>query len=122
MSGKREHGHLNHHGVPPKHKPPVPLVPVKKSNGPPGRVETEEERRLRKKREFEKQRQEEKHRQQLKESQNSAVQKTHTLSSGKGHGSIAGSRMGERRATPFLSGERAENRLKKPTTFVCKLK
>ncbi|KAK9923475.1 hypothetical protein M0R45_031892 [Rubus argutus] len=122
VSGKREHGHLNHHGVPHKHKPPVPLVPVKKSNGPPGRVETEEERRLRKKREFEKQRQEEKHRQQLKESQNSAVQKTHTLSSGKGHGSIAGSRMGERRATPFLSGERAENRLKKPTTFVCKLK
>ncbi|XP_062008486.1 protein PAF1 homolog [Rosa rugosa] len=121
-AAKREHGHSNHHGIPHKHKPPVPLVPVKKSNGPPGRVETEEERRLRKKREFEKQRQEEKHRQQLKESQNSVLQKTHMLSSGKGHGSIAGSRMGERRATPFLSGERAENRLKKPTTFVCKLK
>lgn len=122
MSGRGEHGHLNH-GVPQKqHKPPVPSMPVKKANGPPGRVETEEERRLRKKREFEKQRQEEKHRQQLKDSQNSVLQKTQMLSSGKGHGSIAGSRMGERRATPFLSGERTENRLKKPTTFVCKLK
>ncbi|KAM1412513.1 hypothetical protein ACFXTO_025232 [Malus domestica] len=122
LSGRRERGHLNH-GVPEKQqKPPVPSVPAKKANGPPGRVETEEERRLRKKREFEKQRQEEKHRQQLKDSQNSVLQKTHMLSSGKGHGSIVGSRMGERRATPFLSGERTENRLKKPTTFVCKLK
>lgn len=123
-SGRREHGHSNH-GVPPKHqKLPVPPVAVKKSNGPPGRVETEEERRLRKKREFEKQKQEEKHRQQLKESQNTVLQKTQMLSSAKGHGhgSIVGSRMGERRSTPFLSGERIENRLKKPTTFLCKLK
>lgn len=121
-SGKREHGHSNH-GVPPKQqKFPVPQVPVKKSNGPPGRVETEEERRLRKKREFEKQKQEEKHKQQLKESQNSVLQKTQMLPPAKAHGSIAGSRMGERRATPFLSGERIENRLKKPTTFLCKLK
>ena len=96
---------------------------VKKSNGPPGRGETEEERRSRKKREFEKQRQEEKQRHQLKESQNSVLQKTQMLSSAaKGHGSIVGSRMGERRATPFLSSERIENRLKKPTTFLCKLK
>ncbi|KAE7999191.1 hypothetical protein FH972_003648 [Carpinus fangiana] len=122
-SGRREHGYSNH-GVPPKQqqKPPVPLLPVKKSNGPPGRVETEEERRLRKKREFEKQRQEEKQRQQLKESQNTVLQKTQMLSTAKGHGSIVGSRMGERRATPLLSGERIENRLKKPTTFLCKLK
>lgn len=87
-----------------------------------GRVETEEERRLRKKREFEKQKQEEKHRQNLKESQHSVLPKTQILSAAKGHGSIAGSRMGERRATSFLSGERIENRLKKPTTFLCKLK
>ncbi|CAB4272514.1 unnamed protein product [Prunus armeniaca] len=122
VSGRREHGHLNHGVAQKQHKPPVPSMPVKKANGPPGRVETEEERRFRKKREFEKQRQEEKHRQQLKDSQNSVLQKTQMLSSGKGHGSIAGSRMGERRATPFLSSERTENRLKKPTTFVCKLK
>ena len=98
-------------------------MPVKKSNGPPGRVETEEERRLRKRREFEKQRQEEKHRQQLKEAQHSALQKNQALpSAAKGHGSIAGSRMGDRRSTQFLTGERLENRLKKPTTFLCKLK
>ncbi|EXB74581.1 hypothetical protein L484_026278 [Morus notabilis] len=122
-SGRREHGYSNHHGTHHKqHKYPVPSVPVKKSNGPMGRVETEEERRLRKKREFEKQKQEEKHRQHLKESQHSALQKTQILSAAKGHGSIAGSRMGERRATSFLSGERIENRLKKPTTFLCKLK
>lgn len=102
-------------------KPPVPPG-GKKVNGPSGRVETEEERRLRKKREFEKQRQEEKHRQQLKEAQNTILQKTQMLPSQKGHGSIVGSRMGDRRATPLLSGERIENRLKKPTTFLCKLK
>ncbi|XP_023921847.2 protein PAF1 homolog [Quercus suber] len=116
---------VSNHGVPSKqqHKPPVPPMMVKKSNGPTGRVETEEDRRLRKKREFDKQRQEEKQRQQLKESQNTVLQKTQMLSSAaKGHGSIVGSRMGERRATPFLSGERIENRLKKPTTFLCKLK
>ncbi|GMI73059.1 hypothetical protein HRI_000975200 [Hibiscus trionum] len=114
-SGRREHGHSNHGIGSREHKPTLP--PSKKPNGPAGRVETEEERRLRKKREFEKQRQEEKHRQQMKESQ-----KAQMMSSAKGHGSMIGSRMGDRRATPFLSGERIENRLKKPTTFLCKLK
>lgn len=106
------------------HPPKPHKVPVPKPNGPSGRVETEEERRLRKKREMEKQRQEEKHRQQLKESQNNVLQKTQILSSGlKGHGSILGSRMGERTtSTPLLSGERIENRLKKPTTFLCRMK
>lgn len=78
---------------------------------------------MRKKRELEKQRQEDKHRQQLKESQNKVLQKTQMISTGvKGHGSISGSHMGDRRSTPFLSAERTENRLKKPTTFICKLK
>ncbi|PSS09766.1 hypothetical protein CEY00_Acc12681 [Actinidia chinensis var. chinensis] len=122
-SGWREPGHLNHGAPPKQHKPPVPHMAAKKSNGPSGRIETEEERRLRKKRELEKQKQEEKHRQQLKESQNAVLQKTQMLSSGlKGHGSISGSRMGERRTTPLLGSERIENRLKKPTTFICKLK
>ncbi|CAL5361305.1 unnamed protein product [Camellia sinensis] len=122
-SGWRELGHSNQ-GAHPKHlKPPVPPMAAKKSNGPSGRIETEEERRLRKKRELEKQKQEEKHRQQLKESQNAVLQKTQLLSSGvKGHGSISGSRMGERRSAPLLGGDRVENRLKKPTTFICKLK
>lgn len=94
----------------------------------PRRVETEEEKRMRKKKEYEKHRQEEKHRhqqKQLKESQNSVLQKTQMVSSGgagKVHGSIAGSRMGDKRATPLLGGERVENRLKKPTTFLCKLR
>ncbi|KAI7727674.1 hypothetical protein M8C21_001130 [Ambrosia artemisiifolia] len=103
----------------------LPPVPARKSNGGLGRVETEEERRVRKKKEMEKQKQEEKHRQQLKESQSKLLQKTQMMSSGSGskpHGSITGSHMGDRRATSFLSGERVENRLKKPTTFLCKLK
>jgi RNA polymerase II-associated factor 1 len=94
----------------------------KKANGHSGRAETDQERRLRKKREFDKQRQEEKHRQLLKESQNPALPKNQMMSSQKGHGSIAGSRLGDRRATPLLGAERTENRLKKPTTFLCKLK
>ncbi|KAL5176372.1 Protein PAF1 [Glycine soja] len=122
-SGRREYEHSNHGIAHKQHKQQQPPLPVKKmNNGPPGRAETDEEKRLRKKREFEKQRQEEKHRQQLKESQNTVLQKTHLLSSGKGHGMIAGSRMGERRSTPLLGAERVENRLKKPTTFLCKLK
>ncbi|KAK7349214.1 hypothetical protein VNO77_06397 [Canavalia gladiata] len=122
-SGRRAYEHSNHGIAHKQHKQPAgPPVPVKKLNGPPGRPETEEEKRLRKKREFEKQRQEEKHRQQLKESQNTVLQKTHMLSSGKGPGSIVGSRIGERRTAPLLSGERIENRLKKPTTFLCKLR
>ncbi|KAD6118666.1 hypothetical protein R6Q59_024864 [Mikania micrantha] len=101
----------------------LPPAPVRRSNAPTGRVETEEERRLRKKKEMEKQKQEEKHRQQLKESQSKILQKTQMLSSGiKQHGSITGSHIGDRRTTSFLSGERIENRLKKPTTFLCKLK
>ncbi|CDO97975.1 unnamed protein product [Coffea canephora] len=104
-------------------KVPVPQVPARKPSGPPGRVETEEERRLRKKREYEKQRQEEKHRQHIKESQSRVLQKTQMISSGtKAHGSITGSHIGDRRTAPLLSGERIENRLKKPTTFLCKLK
>ncbi|KAF2301144.1 hypothetical protein GH714_020380 [Hevea brasiliensis] len=120
---RRQHGHSSHSGVAKQkmQKPPVPPG-GKKVNGPTGRVETEEERRLRKKKEFEKQRLEDKNRQQLKESQNTILQKTQMLSSQKGHGSIVGSRMGDRRATPLLGGERIENRLKKPTTFLCKLK
>ncbi|KAF1002271.1 protein PAF1 homolog [Apium graveolens] len=105
------------------HRPSIPVVPGRRSNGPSGRVETEEERRLRKKKEYEKQRQEEKHRQQLKDSQNKVLHKTQMISSGaKMPASITGSHMGDRKATPFLSADRIENRLKKPTTFICKMK
>lgn len=113
--------HHSKHGLPPKqHKSSGPPPPASR---PGGRVETEEERRIRKKREYEKQRQEEKHRHQAKESQSSAMQKAQIMASGaKGHGSIVGSRMGAGKSTPFLNAERIENRLKKPTTFLCKLK
>lgn len=95
---------------------------MKKSNGPPGRVETEEERRLRKKKEMEKQRQDEKHKRQLKELQNR--QKPQVLPPGpKGHGSISGSRIGEKRAAPVLGGERGdENPMKRQTAFMCRMK
>ncbi|AAF09053.1 unknown protein; 100211-103437 [Arabidopsis thaliana] len=71
------------------------------------KIETEEERRLRKKRELEKQRQDEKHRQQMKNSHKSQMPKGHTE---------------EKKPTPLLTTDRVENRLKKPTTFICKLK
>lgn len=82
---------------------------------------------MRKKREYEKQREEEKRRQQMKASQANAgaahkAQMVASASGVKAHGSMAGSRMAERRATPVLGGERFDNRLKKPTTFLCKLK
>lgn len=123
MPGHHEMGHVNQGAQAKRHKSSLPPMPAKKPNGPPGRMETEEERRLRKTREMEKQMQEAKHRQHLKESQNAVLQKTQMLSSGtRGHGSVTGSRMGERRTTALLGGERTENRLKKPTTFICKLK
>ncbi|RWR87847.1 protein PAF1 [Cinnamomum micranthum f. kanehirae] len=132
-------------GVPQKDVKPVPaLGPVKqhKVSGPPvgksvlpppppngrpavGRVETEEERRIRKKKEYEKHREEERRRQQMKAQANVAVHKPQMVASASGvkaHGSMTGSRMAERRATPVLGGERFDNRLKKPTTFLCKLK
>lgn len=96
----------------------------------PGRVETEEERNARKRREHEKQRQEERRQLMLKQSQAKVLQKTQMLAasgggaraSGRPHESMVGSRMGDRRTTPFLTGDRVENRLKKPTTFICKMK
>ncbi|XP_010417804.1 PREDICTED: protein PAF1 homolog [Camelina sativa] len=72
------------------------------------KIETEEERRLRKKRELEKQRQADKLRQQMKNSHKSHMPP-------KGHTE-------ERKPTPLLTTDRVENRLKKPTTFICKLK
>lgn len=91
-------------------------------------METEEERRARKKREYEKQRAEERRQHLLKQSQASVLQRTKeamgSRGSGHGHGqhhrgSASGSRTMDRR-TSFLSGDRTENRLKKPTTFLCK--
>ncbi|CAA7030925.1 unnamed protein product [Microthlaspi erraticum] len=82
------------HGVPSEHHRPRIRNPG------------EEERRLRKKRELEKQRQGEKLRQQMKSSQ---MPKEHSSEK-------------KPTPTPLLTTERVENRLKKPTTFICKLK
>uniref|UniRef100_A0A1J3IJP8 RNA polymerase II-associated factor 1-like protein n=1 Tax=Noccaea caerulescens TaxID=107243 RepID=A0A1J3IJP8_NOCCA len=102
-SARRERAH----GAPSKHHRPH-------IRNPGVKIETEEERRLRKKRELEKQRQEEKLRQQMKSSHKSQMPKGHT--------SVVGSRAEERKPTPLLTTDRVENRLKKPTTFICKLK
>ncbi|KAL4186832.1 hypothetical protein AMTRI_Chr09g36040 [Amborella trichopoda] len=111
----------------PAPKPPAkearPLPPPKPTGGarPPqlndrGRVETEEERRARKKREYEKKKQEERHH------HHHHGHRSHQLGVGaKGH-SGSGMMRGPERKGPFLGAERVENRLKKPTTFLCKLK
>ncbi|XP_077245490.1 protein PAF1 homolog [Tasmannia lanceolata] len=123
----REHAHPKHVVPSKQHNassaPSVAMGKGKAPQVPNGRVETEEERRQRKKREYEKQRQEEKRQHQLKMSQSTVLHKTNQLSSGaKVHNSMVVSRVVERRTTPFLAGERVDNRLKKPTTFLCKLK
>ncbi|KAK4482010.1 hypothetical protein RD792_012926 [Penstemon davidsonii] len=99
-------------------KPPLPSSGKKSSS----RNENEEEQRLRKNREFEKQKQEEKLKQQLRETQSKVLLKTQMMASGsKSHGSFGGSLMGDRRNNPLLNGA-IENRLKKPTMFMCKMK
>ncbi|KAF3640991.1 Protein PAF1 -like protein [Capsicum annuum] len=114
-SGWRESGHGNEavRSKQPAHS--LPPLPVKKGNAPSsssssGRVETEEERRLRKKRELEK-------KQKLRESQNRILQKTQKLASGmKGDGSTSTPHTSHRRIAPLT-----ENPLKKPTHFHGKL-
>ncbi|XP_072967509.1 protein PAF1 homolog [Typha angustifolia] len=119
--------------LPPKQLKGPPFAPAPQGgkaagpNGPPRRAETEEERRIRKKREYEKQKQEERRQHMLKQSQGAVLHKTQMLASSSGggakphYGSMAGS-LHARRTGPFLGGERIENRLKKPTTFLCKMK
>ncbi|KAJ6826245.1 putative protein PAF1-like protein [Iris pallida] len=129
---------------PPSKKPSLPPPPPsRQQQQQKPRAETEEERRARKKREHERQRAEERRQQMLRQSQASVLQKTKDVraamagdtgpgaSRGAHHrprpqphpGSMAGSKMMDRRAgVGFLASDRIENRLKKPTTFLCKLK
>ncbi|KAJ4803693.1 RNA polymerase II-associated factor 1 [Rhynchospora pubera] len=125
------------HPVPPKHSKPAPAPPPT-GGGHKGRVETDEERRARKLREQEKHKQEEKRRLALRQSQATVLQKTSQQKGGTvtggpskhdhgraqghghghGHGLVAG---GSRMAGPSqLIG--VENRLKKQTTFMGKIK
>ncbi|KAK8965623.1 hypothetical protein KSP40_PGU021686 [Platanthera guangdongensis] len=113
-----------------RHQKPHTLPPGKALFQGPGKMETEEERSTRKRREYEKHKQEERRQQMLKQSQAKVLQKTQMLAASTGGarasarppGSMVGSRLGDRRTAPFLASDRIENRLKKPTTFICKMK
>lgn len=93
-------------------------------------METEEERSARKRKEYEKQKKEEKMQHMLKLSQEKVLQKTQMLAASSGgarasarqQGSMVGSRLGDRRTGISLASDRTENRLKKTTTFICKMK
>ncbi|KAG0522573.1 hypothetical protein BDA96_07G049000 [Sorghum bicolor] len=123
--------------LPPKEQPPKATLP---------RVETEEERRTRKKREFEKQRVEDRKQQQMmRQTQAAILQKTQQRAAQQQpqsrhhhHQPPSGSRAPATGSRAVVTGSRAvatgsrpasapnaerfENRLKKPTTFLCKHK
>ncbi|XP_078173144.1 hydroxyproline-rich glycoprotein family protein isoform X1 [Carex rostrata] len=121
------------HPIPPKLQKPVP-PPT--GGAHKGRVETEEERRARKQREYEKHKQEEKRRLALRQSQATVLQKTSQQKGGAmtggparqdhgraqphghGHGLVAGGA----RLTGATQLIGVENRLKKQTTFMGKIK
>ncbi|TVU42860.1 hypothetical protein EJB05_09283 [Eragrostis curvula] len=117
---------------PPSQAPPPPKEQQPKASLP--RVETEEERRARKKREFEKQRVEDRKQQQmLRQSQATILQKTQQVRAAqqqqqqpqsRHHQPPGGSRAAAAGSRPASApnAERFENRLKKPTTFLCKHK
>lgn len=95
-------------------------------------METEEERRARKKREYEKQKVEERKQQQMmRQSQASILQKTQQVRAAqqqqpqsRHHQPSGGTRAATTTSRPASAPntERFENRLKKPTTFLCKHK
>ncbi|KAJ1267360.1 hypothetical protein BS78_07G050000 [Paspalum vaginatum] len=117
---------------PPTQAPAPPKVQQPKAALP--RAETEEERRARKKREFEKQRVEDRKQQQImRQTQATILQKTQQVratqqqqpqSRHHHHQQPGGSRAVATGSRPASApnAERFENRLKKPTTFLCKHK
>jgi RNA polymerase II-associated factor 1 len=123
--------------------PPPPAQPSLREAPPPKeqqakvalpRVETDEERRTRKKREYEKQKAEERKQQQMmRQSQATILQKTQQVRTAQQKQPqpqsrhpqpSGGTRMGTTAPRPASAQntERFENRLKKPTTFLCKHK
>ncbi|GJN12401.1 hypothetical protein PR202_ga30675 [Eleusine coracana subsp. coracana] len=125
-----------HPPPPPAQPPPSQALPPLKEQQPKAslpRAETEEERRARKKREYEKQRVEDRKQQQmLRQSQATVLQKTQQVRAAqqqpppqqsRHHQQPAGSRPAAAGSRPSsVPAERFENRLKKPTTFLCKHK
>lgn len=122
--------------TPSKHRhPSLPSVkPPQLPGGPqsaePNRGETEEEKRLRKKREYEQRKEEEKQRRE-KEASAALLRKNQLGSSLHSAKVTAGAT--PRGATPrgdgrverkpqYVGAEKIDNKLKKPTTFLCKLK
>ncbi|KAF8712947.1 hypothetical protein HU200_028733 [Digitaria exilis] len=129
--------------APPPPPPPPAQPPAAQAPPPPPkqqqakaalpRAETEEERRARKKREFEKQRAEDRKQQQMmRQTQATILQKTQQTRSAHQqpsqsrhqHHPPGGSRAAATGSRPASApnAERFENRLKKPTTFLCKHK
>ncbi|CAM0911207.1 unnamed protein product [Alopecurus aequalis] len=131
---------------PPSAPPPPPAQPLLREAPPPPkeqqakaalpRVETDEERRTRKKREYEKQKVEDRKQQQMmRQSQATILQKTQQVraaqqqqpqpqSQSRHLHPSGGTRAGTTASRPASAPntERFENRLKKPTTFLCKHK
>ncbi|RLM60908.1 hypothetical protein C2845_PM14G03110 [Panicum miliaceum] len=124
-------------GPPPPHQPQFNFGPgpPQQPPPPPQMAETEEERRARKKREFEKQRVEDRKQQQMmRQTQATILQKTQQVRTSQQqpssqsrhhhHHPPGGSRAAATGSRPASApnAERFENRLKKPTTFLCKHK
>ncbi|XP_037410853.1 protein PAF1 homolog [Triticum dicoccoides] len=117
---------------PPREAPPPPPKEQQAKAALP-RVESEEERRARKKREYEKQKLEDRKQQQLmRQSQATILQKTQKVRAATQQPQqqsrhlqpSAGARPATTASRPAATAnaERFENRLKKPTTFLCKHK
>lgn len=118
--------------TPSKHRTPSlpsaakpPQMPGGPQSAEPNRGETEEEKRLRKKREYEQRKEEEKHRRE-KEANAALLRKNQLGSSLQPAKVTAGSTpRGDgrvERKPQYVGAEKIDNKLKKPTTFLCKLK
>lgn len=118
--------------TPSKHRPQslpstakTPQLPGGAHSAEPNRGETEEEKRLRKKREYEQRKEEEKQRRE-KEASAALLRKNQLASSLHSTKVAAGATpRGDgrvERKPQYVGAEKIDNKLKKPTTFLCKLK
>ncbi|KAJ3692593.1 hypothetical protein LUZ60_011688 [Juncus effusus] len=105
------------HSVPQKHQKPPSLPPP-----PKHRAETEEERRIRKQKEYEKHKQDEKRKLALRQSQATVLHKTSHPKGGAPAGGNLTSGPAKQSSVSNVQNRADNNRLKKPTTFMCKMK
>eukprot|EP01018_Ginkgo_biloba_P006406 Gb_03648 [translate_table: standard] len=112
---------------------PVPSMakPSQPPSGPSAvanRGETEEEKRLRKKKEYEKRKQEEKQQREKESQAGAALLRKNPSGSSLQSNKVAAGGTASRgdgrveRKPQYLGAEKIDNKLKKPTTFLCKLK